>query len=45
MAELVTLLLEIVPIALAAAISPTSFALVIVLLSLQKDPRQVELDF
>ncbi|PKL66883.1 MAG: hypothetical protein CVV28_08400 [Methanobacteriales archaeon HGW-Methanobacteriales-1] len=39
MTELVTLLLEIVPIALAAAISPTSFALVIVLLSLSKRPK------
>jgi len=39
MAEIVTLLLEIVPIALAAAISPTSFALIIVLLSLSKRPK------
>lgn len=39
MAELLTLLLEIVPIALAAAISPTSFALIIVLLSISKRPK------
>ncbi len=39
MAEIVTLLLEIVPIALTAAISPTSFALIIVLLSLSKRPK------
>lgn len=39
MSELVTLLLEIVPIALAAAISPTSFALIIVLLSISKRPK------
>lgn len=39
MIELFTLLLEILPIALAAAISPTSFALIIVLLSLSKRPK------
>lgn len=39
MSEIVNLLLEIVPIALAAAISPTSFALLIVLLSLSKRPK------
>lgn len=39
MAEIVTLILEILPIALAASISPTSFAMVIVLLSLSKRPK------
>ncbi|MDO8870193.1 MAG: hypothetical protein Q7V10_05520 [Methanobacteriaceae archaeon] len=39
MSEIVILLLEIVPISLAAAISPTSFALLIVLLSLSKRPK------
>lgn len=39
MSELVNLLLEIIPIALVAAISPTSFALVIVSLSLSKRPK------
>jgi energy-converting hydrogenase Eha subunit B len=39
MLEIISVLLEIIPLALVAAISPTSFALVIVLLSLSKRPK------
>jgi hypothetical protein len=39
MADIVTLLLEIVPLALVAAISPTSLALLVILLSLSKRPK------
>lgn len=39
MSELVTLLADVVPIALVAAISPTTFTVVILLLSLSKKPK------
>jgi hypothetical protein len=45
MSELVTLLSDIVPIALVAAISPTTFTVVILLLSLSKKPKTSGLGF
>jgi Sap, sulfolipid-1-addressing protein len=45
MSELVTLLSDIVPIALVAAISPTTFTVVILLLSLFKKPKTSGLGF
>lgn len=45
MSELVTLLSDIVPIALVAAISPTTFTVVILLLSLSRKPKTSGLGF